>query len=365
MRITGGIARGRHLAAPRGRDVRPTSDKVREAIFDRLGPGGPRGTALDLFAGTGALGLEALSRGADRVVLVDRDPRAVAACRANAAALGLAGPVEVLRAEAFAFLRGPGRGLQADLVLLDPPYAFDRWTELLAALRSCQAVRSGGMVVAERAARSTPVVATGYQALRSSRYGDTAVDLLVAADETPGTTDRAPVREAVVQGVAIYAGSFDPITNGHVGLIKRGLEIFDHLIVAVARNLAKETLFSAEDREAMIREAINGKAGDRVEVVSFDGLLVEYARKRNVRVLLRGLRAVADFEYELQMANMNRKLWPAIETFFMMTEEDYFFLSSRNVKEIASFGGKVDALVPPGVARRLQERFRADQAARG
>jgi len=92
-------------------------------------------------------------------------------------------------------------------------------------------------------------------------------------------------------------------------------------------------------------------------VVSFEGLLVEYAHMRNVRVLLRGLRAVADFEYELQMANMNRKLWRSVETFFMMTEENYFFVSSRNVKEIASFGGAVDALVPPGVARRLRQKF--------
>lgn len=363
MRITGGSARGRRLAAPRGRDVRPTSDKVREAIFDRLGPAGPRGLALDLFAGSGALGLEAVSRGAARAVLVDRDPRAVAACRANAAVLGSAPPVEVVRAEAFAFLRGPGRGLRADLVLLDPPYAFDRWSELLADLRSCQAVRSGGIVVAERSARTAPVAAAGFRALRSSRYGDTAVDLLVAADETTGVEDLGPRREAVVQSVAIYPGSFDPITNGHVGLIRRGLEIFDRLIVAVARNVAKETLFSAAEREEMIREAVNGNT--RVEVVSFDGLLVEYARARNVRILLRGLRAVADFEYELQMANMNRKLWPAIETFFMMTEEDYFFLSSRNVKEIAFFGGKVDGLVPPGVARRLEERFRAARSDRG
>ena len=160
-----------------------------------------------------------------------------------------------------------------------------------------------------------------------------------------------------MNGVAIYPGSFDPITNGHVGLIKRGLEIFDRLIVSVARNVGKETLFSVDERVGMIREAINGNP--RVEVASFAGLLVEYARSRNVRVVLRGLRAVADFEYELQMANMNRKLWPAIETFFMMTEEDYFFVSSRNVKEIASFGGTVDALVPAGVARRLRERYAA------
>jgi pantetheine-phosphate adenylyltransferase len=163
-----------------------------------------------------------------------------------------------------------------------------------------------------------------------------------------------------VQGIAIYPGSFDPITNGHVGLIRRGLEIFDKLIVAVARNHAKDALFSVPEREEMIRESIRNDP--RVEVCSFQGLLVEYARQRNVRIVIRGLRAVADFEYELQMANMNRKLWRSMETFFMMTEEDYFFVSSRNVKEIASFGGAVDALVPTGVSRRLREKLAARPA---
>jgi pantetheine-phosphate adenylyltransferase len=158
-----------------------------------------------------------------------------------------------------------------------------------------------------------------------------------------------------VQGVAIYPGSFDPITNGHVGLIRRGLEIFDRLIVAVAHNRGKDALFTVEERLEMIREAVSGDA--RVEIASFEGLLGEYVQARSVRVVIRGLRAVADFEYELQMANMNRKLWPAIETFFMMTEEDYFFVSSRNVKEVASFGGDVAALVPAGVARRLRRKF--------
>ncbi|MBI5487271.1 MAG: 16S rRNA (guanine(966)-N(2))-methyltransferase RsmD [Deltaproteobacteria bacterium] len=178
MRITGGAARGRRLVAPRGRDVRPTSDKVREAIFDRFGPAGVSGTALDLFAGTGALGLEALSRGASAAVLVDRDPAALAACRANAAALGESARARIVRADAFVFLGGPGRGLEADLVLLDPPYVFERWEELLERLCICQAVRAGGMVVIERAARRGPVTAAGYRALRSARYGDTAVDVL-------------------------------------------------------------------------------------------------------------------------------------------------------------------------------------------
>ena len=179
MRITGGAARGRRLVAPRGRDVRPTSDKVREAIFDRFGPQGVSGTALDLFAGTGTLGLEALSRGASAAVLVDRDPVAIAACRANAQELGEAARVRIVRADAFAFLGGAGRGLEADVVLLDPPYAFDGWETLLERLRICQAVRAGAMVVIERAARRDPVTAPGYRALRSARYGDTAVDVLV------------------------------------------------------------------------------------------------------------------------------------------------------------------------------------------
>ncbi|MBI5501174.1 MAG: 16S rRNA (guanine(966)-N(2))-methyltransferase RsmD [Deltaproteobacteria bacterium] len=183
MRITGGTARGRRLVAPRGRDVRPTSDKVREAIFDRFGPAGVSGTVLDLFAGTGALGLEALSRGASTAVLVDRDPAALAACRANVAALGESARARIVRADAFAFLAGPGRDLAADLALLDPPYAFERWDELLQRLCICQAVRAGGMVVIERAARRGPVTAAGYRALRSARYGDTAVDVLAREQE--------------------------------------------------------------------------------------------------------------------------------------------------------------------------------------
>jgi 16S rRNA (guanine966-N2)-methyltransferase len=179
MRITGGTARGRRLVAPPGRDVRPTSDKVRKAIFDRLGSGGIAGTVLDLFAGTGALGLEAVSRGASAAVLVERDPRALEACRTNAAVLDAGADVRIVRSDALAWLRGPGRGLLADVVLLDPPYAFDRWAELLGELLGCQAVRPGGIVAVERAARSEPVCAPGYRALRSSRYGDTAVDLLV------------------------------------------------------------------------------------------------------------------------------------------------------------------------------------------
>lgn len=154
--------------------------------------------------------------------------------------------------------------------------------------------------------------------------------------------------------VAIYPGSFDPLTNGHVSIIERGLRIFDKIIVAIATNVRKEPLFSIEERQAFIRQQF---ADERVEIDTFAGLLVEYAAERNVRVILRGLRAVSDFEYELQMANMNRKLDDTIDTVFMMTEESDFYVSSSLVKEVASFGGKVEGVVPEHVEQKLIEKF--------
>jgi pantetheine-phosphate adenylyltransferase len=153
---------------------------------------------------------------------------------------------------------------------------------------------------------------------------------------------------------AIYPGSFDPLTNGHVSLVQRGLEMFDGLVVAIARNPDKTPLFSVEERRKLVREAC---PDPRVEVDEFEGLLVQYARRKNLTIILRGLRAVSDFEYEFQMANMNRKLAPNIETVFMMTGEDYFYISSRLVREVASFGGSVRGLVPPNVLAQLQAKF--------
>lgn len=158
--------------------------------------------------------------------------------------------------------------------------------------------------------------------------------------------------------VAIYPGSFDPLTNGHLSLIQRGLTMFDRLIVAIATNPKKTPLFSVEERKSLIKEACNDP---RVEVDSFEGLLVEYARKQKVRIILRGLRAVSDFEFEFQLANMNRKLDPKIETVFVMTGEDYFYISSQLVREVAQFGGDVQGLVPGNVLAKLRERFSPSQ----
>lgn len=153
---------------------------------------------------------------------------------------------------------------------------------------------------------------------------------------------------------AIYPGSFDPVTNGHLDLIERGTKIFDRLIVGVLRNLEKDPLFPLAERLEMLRETT--RAWPSVEVDVFDGLLVDYARQRNARVILRGIRAVSDYEYELQMALMNRKLESQIETVFMMPAEAYSYLSSRLVREIARLGGSLEGLVPPVVEQRLRTK---------
>jgi pantetheine-phosphate adenylyltransferase len=162
-------------------------------------------------------------------------------------------------------------------------------------------------------------------------------------------------RQEIGPTVAIYPGSFDPITNGHLDLIQRGARLFDRLIVAILRNESKAPLFSVEERAEMLREAVAGYAN--VEVDSFDGLLVDYAVSRSATALLRGIRAISDYEYELQMALMNRRLSPQIETVFLMANEAYSFISSRMVKEVFRLGGNVAGLAPPLVEARMRDRL--------
>jgi len=155
--------------------------------------------------------------------------------------------------------------------------------------------------------------------------------------------------------IAIYPGSFDPITNGHLDLIQRGSKLFDRLIVAILRNETKRPLFSVEERIEMLCEVV--RVYPNVEVDAFDGLLVDYAGERDATVILRGIRAISDYEYELQMALMNRRLKPDIETVFMMSNETYSFISSRLVKEVFRLGGNISGLVPPSVEERMHRRL--------
>lgn len=155
--------------------------------------------------------------------------------------------------------------------------------------------------------------------------------------------------------LAVYPGSFDPVTFGHLDILARGLELFDKVIIAIAYNIEKQGLFTFEERKDLIQQSINGN--NNVIIDSFDGLLIDYVKKVNARFVIRGLRAMSDFEYEFQMASINRTLNPDMDTLFMMTSKDYFFISSRTIKEVAAFHGSVSSFVPAPVERRLKEIF--------
>ena len=177
-----------------------------------------------------------------------------------------------------------------------------------------------------------------------------------------GARGRRAARAAKRRGgsLAVFPGSFDPITNGHLDIIERGLSVFDQVVIAILINPEKSPLFTLEERVRIIRQAYRGEP--RVRVDTFSGLLVDYAEKVGASVIVRGLRAISDFEFEFQMALMNRRLNPRIETVFMMPAEGYSYLSSRLVKEVFQLGGRVSELVPPVVEKRLQEKYGARRA---
>lgn len=158
------------------------------------------------------------------------------------------------------------------------------------------------------------------------------------------------------QRIAVYPGTFDPVTNGHVDVVERAVDMFDRVIVLVARNTSKAPLFSDRERTAMLTQVF--RRHPRVSIDAFDGLLVEYARRKRAQVIIRGLRAVSDFEYEFQMALTNRKLAPALHTVFLVPDERYTYLNSTIVREIARLGGDVSEFVPPPVSKQLAAKFR-------
>ena len=166
-----------------------------------------------------------------------------------------------------------------------------------------------------------------------------------------------------METIAVYPGSFDPVTNGHVDLIQRSAALFDKVMVAILRNTSKTPLFSVEERKEMLEAAVRGFGN--VAVADFSGLLVDFAEQIGASVIIRGIRAISDYEYELQMALMNRRLSSRVETVFMLPAETYSFVSSRLIKEIASHGGAISGLVPEEVERRLRGRFTPDASFAG
>jgi len=161
-----------------------------------------------------------------------------------------------------------------------------------------------------------------------------------------------------MQRVAIYPGSFDPVTNGHIDIVERGLKLFDKIIVTILHNPAKKSLFTLEERVGMLEESL--KSYPAIEIDTFEGLLVNYAQKRKAHAILRGLRAVSDFEYEFQLALMNRRLNREVQTIFLMTGMRWIYTSSSIIKEASQFGGDINGMVPPVVDKKLKEKFGFD-----
>ncbi len=377
MRVIAGRLGGRRLRVPAA-GVRPTGNRVREAVFSRLVDlGGVR--VLDLFAGSGALGIEAISRGAGSAVFVERAAAAVTVIRANLTSLGIGSEARVVRGDTVSVLRRLARSQERfDLVFLDPP-----WAEAAEPDRTLRALAASGVlapaaaIVVETGRGRDPAEISGLVKLDERRYGDTVIHRLTPAD---GRTSVGPVgdgasrdargRERRLEAVtgdsgdaaaphrigrALFAASFDPLTNGHLDLIHRTQAIFPELVVAVARNVAKQGTFSLDERLEILHGVLDAEPG--IRITAFDGLLVDYARQIGARVLVRGLRAVSDFEYEFEMALMNKRMYPEIETVFMMTSQQFFYVSSSRLKELVRFGANVGDFVPPIVSRKLEEKL--------
>ncbi|MFQ5665523.1 MAG: pantetheine-phosphate adenylyltransferase [Candidatus Binatia bacterium] len=360
MRVIAGTAKGRRLLAGRGRALRPTADKVKGALFSILGSRFTIASAqlLDLFAGSGALGIEALSRGAAAVTFVEQSAAAARVLRDNLKRCRFEPQARVLQVSTRTALAQLARArARFDGVFADPPYGRKLVGATLTGLVAHGLVHPGGWVMIEHHADEPPPRTAGPLHLtQTRRYGKTGLALFVAHTLMPETQKHKP---QVVR--AVYPGSFDPITNGHLDVVRRALLVFDQVIVAVAARGSDPhkdgALFSAQERVAMIREAL-ADAGDRAVVDSFSGLLVDYCEQVGARVVIRGLRAVSDFEYEFQMAMMNRHLKPTVETFFMAAGERHFYTASRLVKQVASLGGDVHELVPEPVYQRLLRKLR-------
>jgi pantetheine-phosphate adenylyltransferase len=349
------------LRAGRGLALRPTADKVKGALFNILESRFAMKSAavLDLFAGTGALGIEALSRGAGTVIFVEQAPTSVRVLRENLRLCGFEARGRVLAMpvrRALAQLAREGAGF--DGALADPPYEHGLPESALSAVAEHGLVRPGGWMMVEHHTSETPPPACGGLRLtQSRRYGKTCLSLYVAEEGMSEPHNPEMIRRAV------YAGSFDPITNGHLDVIRRALAIFDEVIVAVASATSdprkERALFSHDERVTMIREALADTPRGKTD--SFTGLLVDYCDRVGARAIIRGLRAVSDFEYEFQMAMMNRHLKPHIETFFMAAGETHFYTASRLVKEVASLGGDVRGLVPDSVYEHLMKKLRPER----
>jgi pantetheine-phosphate adenylyltransferase len=349
MRVIAGSAKGTALHGATGRNLRPVLDRVKESMFGFLGDRVEGARVLDLFAGTGSLGIEALSRGADHADFIEQHAATARAIKDNLERTHLAEEGRVIAA------RLP-RGLAAadgryGLIFADPPFRID--TRLLEGLFRLILDRGlleeDGLLVYRHSPHARYEPPAEEWSLDERRdYGDSVVSVYSVAPNE----GRA---EETSLNVAMCPGTFDPVTYGHLDVIMRVSRHFEKVYVAVAANPSKCPLFTIEERMAMLNESLSSV--DNVEVIAFDSLLVDVAHSVGSCCIIKGLRAMSDFEFEFQMVQFNRQMDEEIETFFVMASPEYTYLSSSGLKEVASYGGTIEGLVPSSVEDRLFEKL--------
>ena len=328
--------------------LRPTSERVRETVFDWLTHlfGTFEGRdVLDMFAGSGAMGLEAASRGADHVDWLDIHRPGIAGIRQVLVRLGGDEHKKAYVADAFRFLQDVPRCY--DVIFIDPPFGLDM--QVKAARAALNALKNEGLLYVEspeellsdEALASLGVVRVRSGSAGRQRHGGADSSVKEREEEQKMTT-------------AVYPGTFDPMTNGHVDLVRRASRIFEHVVVGVAESRKKRPLLSLDTRVRLAR----GLCGqfENVTVMSFNGLLKDFVAVNGAQVIIRGARAVSDFEYEFQMAGMNRQLMPDVETIFLTPSDQFQFVSGTFVREIAQLSPEDAArFVTPDVLEALIE----------
>lgn len=345
MRIIAGTARSLPLKTIEGLETRPTTDKIKETLFNMLQNDVPGCYFLDLFAGSGQIGLEAISRGALYAVFIENNRKAAKCIEDNIAFTKFTKESRLLTTDVISGISSLEGKYTFDIIFMDPPYRQGLEEDVLRFLSKSSVLKPDTMIIVEASLDTdfSYLDELGFSVIKFKKY---KTNMHVFIQQKRGITNMKK---------AIYPGSFDPLTFGHMDIINRASRIVDELVVGVLNNSAKNSLFSLEERVSMIEEMT--KDIPNVTVASFDGLLVEFMNKIDATIIVRGLRAVTDFEYELQIAQANHVQDSNIETIFLTSDLSYSYLSSTIVKEFASYGGDISNFVPERFIERIYKKY--------
>ncbi|NLC96101.1 MAG: pantetheine-phosphate adenylyltransferase [Erysipelotrichaceae bacterium] len=339
IKIISGKHGSRLIQTLDGENTRPTSNKIRGAIFSKIGPYFEGGSSLDLFAGSGAFSFEALSRGITNAYLVDNNIKAINIIQTNAKLLDENINLYKLN---YKNALNQFKNLKFDLIFLDPPYKMKVIDDIINFISANNMLDEDGYIIVETSKDYELKDSIGkIVKVKESIYGIAKINYFKWGGKNMRT--------------AIYPGTFDPITYGHLDIIKRASKNFDLIIVAIMENIRKVPTFSSNERKEMIEQCTLGL--ENVKVVVSSGLTVDFAKKNNADVIIRGIRAVADYEYELQQATTNMLLDDSIETIFYVSRPKYSFLSSSVAKEVAINGGDLSKFIPEIIRERVIKKL--------